>query len=455
MSLRFYQTPGPERPWRPPVMDEDCRRYRRRAKRTDKWIPPQLAFEEVIRNNTESPCSLNDFVDYLVYVEQDAEPLQFFLWYCGYVHSWTTLAPEQRALAPRWDPDRGRKLTAKERRAKNSSKVSNILEMLDEDSSYAQAKAGGNHTRNTSSATNFSHPRATGLRDGEKEEVEEGTAPQGKTTKSPASSQPFRADIDAITKHYIHADAPRRLNLTKDDRTAVLKATSSTTHPSALLPAFEKAEALLRGKLHPDFIRHSMANANRAATHLLRLLGLLLLTLGLGLDVTLILSSFSRYYRLLSTPLLFFGLAILVAALDGVSLSLHLARRRHVRPWEVPDLEAGRGNGAGMYKNKKERVPHRRAATSESVAGAVDPLRKPALSTLGAENYLSFKGEEWVAAYERRWLWRRVFERSRASRNKHLRILQDGVVAGAVLWASLATIGVGVGSVFIPSYHLF
>ncbi|EXF81126.1 hypothetical protein CFIO01_07217 [Colletotrichum fioriniae PJ7] len=399
------------------------------------------------------PCSLNDFVDYLVYVEQDAEPLQFFLWYCGYVHSWTTLAPEQRALAPRWDPDRGRKLTSKERRAKNSSKVSNILEMLDEDSSYAQAKAGGNHTRNTSSATNFSHPRATGLRDGEKEEVEEGTVPQ-----APASSQPFRADIDAITKHYIHADAPRRLNLTKDDRTAVLKATSSTTHPSALLPAFEKAEALLRGKLHPDFIRHSMANANRAATHLLRLLGLVLLTLGLGLDVALILSSFSRYYRLLSTPVIFFGLAILVAALDGVSLSLHLARRRHVRPWEVPDLEAGRGggNGAGMmYKNKKERVPHRRAATSESVTGAVDPLRKPALSTLGAENYSSFRGEEWVSAYESRWLWRRVFERSRASRNKHLRILQDGVVAGAVLWASLATIGVGVGSVFIPSYHLF
>ncbi|KAL2882345.1 hypothetical protein SGCOL_002083 [Colletotrichum sp. CLE4] len=451
MSLRFYQTPGPERPWRPPVMDEDCRRYRRRAKRTDKWIPPQLAFEEVIRNNTELPCSLNDFVDYLVYVEQDAEPLQFFLWYCGYVHSWTTLAPEQRALAPRWDPDRGRKLTSKERRAKNSSKVSNILEMLDEDSSFVQAKAGGNHTRDTSSATNFSHPRATVLKDGEKHEEDGVTVPQ-----APASSQPFRADIDAITKHYIHATAPRRLNLTKDDRTAVLKATSSTTHPSALLPAFEKAEALLRGNLHPDFIRHSMANANRAATNLLRLLGVALLSLGLGLDVALILSSFSRYYRLLSTPFLFSGLAILVAALDGVSLSLHIARRRHVRPWEVPDLEAGRwhGNNGGVNQ-KKERVPHRRAATSESVAGAVDPLRKPALSTLGAENYLSFRGEEWVSAYERRWLWRRVFERSRASRNKHLRILQDGVVAGAVLWASLATIGVGVGSVFIPSYHLF
>lgn len=54
MSLRFYKTPGAERPWRPPVMDEDCRRYRRRTRRSNKWIPPRLAFEEIIRNNTAS-----------------------------------------------------------------------------------------------------------------------------------------------------------------------------------------------------------------------------------------------------------------------------------------------------------------------------------------------------------------------------------------------------------------
>ncbi|GJC85781.1 hypothetical protein ColLi_08619 [Colletotrichum liriopes] len=444
MSLKFYNTPSAGRPWRPPVMEEDCRRYRRRAKRANKWIPPRLAFEEIIRNNTASPCSLNDFMDYLVYVEQDAEPLQFFLWYCGYVHSWTTaLTPEQRALAPRWDPDRGRKLSPRERRAKNSSKVSNILEMLDEESDHRVNKAGGGHKRDASLATNFSHPRTTVIEEKEGEEEKKDEAKETTSLQAPAASQPFRAEIAAITNHYITPNAPRRLNLTKDDRNAVLAATSATTHPSALLPAFEKAEALLRGKLHPDFIRHSMANANRAATRLLRLLGLVLLVLGLGLDAALILSSFSRYYRLLSTPLLFAGLAILVAALDGVSVSLHLSRRRHIRPWEVPDLEAGTG------ADKRRR----RAATSETVAGAVDLLRKPSLQTLGPANV--FSGEEWVAAYERRRLWRRVFERSTVSRNRHLRILQDGVVAGAVLWAALATVGVGVGSVFIPSYNMF
>ncbi|WYZ36628.1 hypothetical protein EsH8_II_000134 [Colletotrichum jinshuiense] len=438
MSLKFYRIPGAGRPWRPPVMDEDCRRYRRRAKRTSKWIPPRLALEEIIRNNTASPCSLNDFMDYLVHVEQDAEPLQFFMWYCSYVQSWTTLTPEQRALAPRWDPDRGRKLSPKERRAKNSSKVSNILEMLDEECDHING-AAGDHGRNTSSSGDFSHSRGTFAL--ETLEEEDGDS---MTEQAPmAAQQPFRDDITAITNHYITPSAPRRLNLTKDNRNAVLAATSCTTHPSALLPAFEKAEAVLRGKLHPNFIRHCMANANRAATHLLRILGLVLVVLSLGLDAALVLSSFSRYYRLVSTPLLFLGLAILVAALDGVSLSLHFAHRRHLRPWEVPDLEAGTG------ADKR----HRRAATSESVAGAVDPLRKLTLQTLGPGNV--FAGEEWVATYERRWLWRRVFERSRESRNKHLRVLQDGVVLGAVLWAALTTIGIGVGSIFIPAYNMF
>lgn len=223
----------------------------------------------------------------------------------------------------------------------------------------------------------------------------------------------------------------------------MLTATASTTHPSALLPAFEKAEALLRGKLHPNFIRHNISNTNPMATHLLRGVGFFLFILGLGLDIAFILSSISRYYRLLSAPLIFSGLAVLVAALDGVSLSLHLSHRRHVRPWEVPDLESGTG------ADKR----HRRAATSESVSGAVDPLRKPTLQTFGPENV--FLNEEWVATYEQRSLFRKVFERSIVSKNKHLRILQDGVVAGAALWAGLAIVALGVGSVFIPSYNLF
>ena len=50
------------------------------------------------------PCSLNDFMDYLLYVEHTAENLQFFLWYSDYIERWSKLLPRQKRLSPAWDP---------------------------------------------------------------------------------------------------------------------------------------------------------------------------------------------------------------------------------------------------------------------------------------------------------------------------------------------------------------
>ena len=46
------------------------------------------------------PCSLNDFMDYLLYVEHSAESLQFYLWYKDYVRRWRTLPSGQKYLSP-------------------------------------------------------------------------------------------------------------------------------------------------------------------------------------------------------------------------------------------------------------------------------------------------------------------------------------------------------------------
>jgi hypothetical protein len=66
--------------------------------RADKVMQGQLA------NGPVKPCSLDDFRDYLLYVEQNAEPLQFFLWYCDYTDRWSRLLPQQMSLSPRWCP---------------------------------------------------------------------------------------------------------------------------------------------------------------------------------------------------------------------------------------------------------------------------------------------------------------------------------------------------------------
>jgi hypothetical protein len=48
---------------------------------------------------------LDDFMDYLVYVEHNAENLQFYLWYQDYVHRWNALSENERNLSPRWLSD--------------------------------------------------------------------------------------------------------------------------------------------------------------------------------------------------------------------------------------------------------------------------------------------------------------------------------------------------------------
>ena len=44
-------------------------------------------------------------MDYLMYVEHNAEYLQFFMWYVDYIQRWADLSPEEKGMAPTWYPD--------------------------------------------------------------------------------------------------------------------------------------------------------------------------------------------------------------------------------------------------------------------------------------------------------------------------------------------------------------
>jgi hypothetical protein len=115
-------------------------------------IPAELSFEEIIQNraapvgtvsvsshartNTSQPCSLSDFMDYVFYVERNAEALQFFLWYWDYIQRWSNLLPRQKALSPPWDPEKAAeppsrfiKYSHKRERSLKMNKILAIMEM--------------------------------------------------------------------------------------------------------------------------------------------------------------------------------------------------------------------------------------------------------------------------------------------------------------------------------------
>ncbi|KAK4043560.1 hypothetical protein C8A01DRAFT_12949 [Parachaetomium inaequale] len=256
-------------------------------------IPAELSFEEVIKNRTAPPCSLNDFVDYLFYVEHNAETLQFFLWYWDYIQRWSSLLPRQKALSPPWDPEQATEPRSRfikySHKRERSLKMNKVLAIMEMDSERASLDPSPQDDTGSSPVITSPIASPTAI-----------LSPTGSIKPSdwqPFTIQPNRTELSRITRHYICPSAPRHLRLSQKDRAACLRAVQHTTHPSALLPAFLTSEATLRAHSHPAFIRWARRNANPSRVLFLRILGCLLLLLGVAVDVILILSGLSAYWR--------------------------------------------------------------------------------------------------------------------------------------------------------------
>ncbi|KAK0704688.1 hypothetical protein B0H67DRAFT_356281 [Lasiosphaeris hirsuta] len=427
-------------------------------------IPTELSFEEVIKNRTAPPCSLNDFMDYLFYVEHNAESLQFFLWYYDYVQRWSGLLPRQKALSPVWEPEnasepRSRFITYSHKRARSQkmNKIISIMEMESERNPEDPFRDQESRASISSSASSIiSRPR---------------TPPSAvlsptESTKGdwqPFTIQPFRDEISRVVRQYIAESAPRQLNLAPKDRDNCLRAAQYTTHPSALLSAFLVAEANLRSHSHPKFIRWTASNGNRARIVFLRIVGMLLVLLGIGLDAFLILSRQSHFLRIACLVLWWPGFTVLIAAYKSLCIVLHFNGARQLRPWELAnDLEQQDTDDSSpsFTPTEKDRDGkhsyrhHCRKDTQSSLSSrGADPLRKTSLQTFGPKN--DYSREQWFALYRQKSLAQRIFGETAPVQNAALRLLQDRTVFYAVLCGGLLASGLTVASLFAPSGMFF
>ncbi|KAK1836192.1 hypothetical protein QBC39DRAFT_410756 [Podospora conica] len=397
-----------------------------------KRMPPGLTFEEIIKNKTAPPCSLNDFMDYLVYVAKSAEDLQFFLWYYHYVQRWSQLLPRQKLLSPAW----GAPPSAAPRRAfipftgsspsPPSAKATALISIMDAapPSTLSDLLTEKNilTTCSPTSPTFFSTPEPPPL-----------DPLDDPTVKKPDwfTVQPFRSELCGIVKHYLREGTPRQLTLTPADRAACLRAAPRTTHPSALLPAFLAVEHRLRHKHHPAFVRWTRSNANPASMHLLRVAGALLVLAGCALDAVLILTTTSPFLRVLCLLLWFPGLTVFLAATKSLCLLMHWRGVRELRPWEMfPDDEASPAAAAGKEKD-------------------ADPLRKGSLRTFGPRN--DYSQERWAVLYRAKPLRKKVLDETMPVQNPGLRALQERTIFKCVLWGGMGAALLTVGSLFVPS----
>ncbi|MCJ1441089.1 MAG: hypothetical protein MMC23_001575 [Stictis urceolatum] len=483
MSILFYKRPDHVSKEGGPMTAASCQRYAEMTSGKSS-IPPSLSFERVMGNKTMPPCSLQDFLDYLIYVAHDAENLQFYLWVQDYKRRFNALSESEKALSPEWKVDDIHAAPDLRKPGSNSIKSTgeDVLDKDMEEQYLANLKK--------IAARKSSRPPTPPAKDIEITALPALSSPPDPVTIESTqrwksiTDQPFRDEISQIITHYLLPSSPRELNLSHKARAALLHALHRTTHPSALSSIEDITCLTLRHHAHPNFIRWSLCNGNKPRVFFLRSMAVAWLILFTLSTLLLILSSKPRWFRIALAPVLWVGMTNLIAAARGLCVLLHRLHTREIHPWELDsarsstpalnksdakfaeELAGGHRGDAGSYSSKAElfrssasltAVPSERASLE-----VIDLEARPAapaksvslmLSPFGPGN--TFEGEEWVRKWGSMGYWQRIRLRKVWVKEEGLRLMQNKIVRQAELWALITTVLVEIGVVFCPVVSVY
>ena len=441
MSILFFKKPekvpqssGPLRsePGKPNTSPNEC---------SYAAIPPELSFDNIVCNKCAPPCSLQDFLDYLTYVERRAENLQFYLWMVDYYQRFRNAPQMETALSPQGSSqpdanDMTKRLDEYEREMGSGPGLE--LDKYSEDVSSVstwdceQSEFSNNYTQTLDTLKFSISP------------VKHDAAHKKQISwpGSLISKQPFRAEINRIINHYIAVGSPRQLNLIPEDREAVIRALGSTTHPSALSRVKRMLDSTLRRESHPNFVRWSLCNGNKQWTLSLRIFAMINISIGFMIATILTLSRASRYWRIFAAIEWWFGITNIIAASQGLCVLLHRMHSRQYHPWETQDFQLEddekmlRGIDVNCigYENTKSKWPVK-------------------MEVFGPAN--NYSGEAWVDSYHDKPWYRRLFEKRATVDEIGLRNMQNRMVRQAEAWAFLVTVPLTVVFVALPKGNFF
>jgi len=362
-------------------------------------------------------------MDFLVYIEHDAENLQFYLWYRDYIKRWSELPEREQALAPVWTSEqaqqaRNEALTEKSKKLNNPA-AEQVFKGTDFDS-QPRKNPGAPNPFNTPPRTpsndyrDSMSPSTVGWSE-DCSTVGSGLVHHQKATANafekvgahqPFTIQPYREEVSRIISIYLAEGSVRYLNLSDKERAALLKALSITTHPSAFKDVVATIEYTLRHQAHPNFIRWTICNGNPPRQTFARGLGIGGIIAGIVYGIVITLSGANRGWRTLAFLAFFIGISTLFAAWKGMCVVLHGMHHRHLRPWEL--------------------------FASDDSTSEYD-LKKNSFDSLGSTN--SYEDEPWVAKYDHRNVLRKIFDREVWIQEPALRSIQDTIFLQALITA--------------------
>ncbi|POS75587.1 hypothetical protein DHEL01_v206026 [Diaporthe helianthi] len=414
-------------------------------------IPVALTFDKIITGGTCPPCTIRDFMNYLIYVEMSAENLQFFLWHRDYVQRFSSATTSDMALAPEWTHDEQNETfnkLQKEHRdgiKRDPAATAGIFKGTDFEKAGPMNPSTPDKAVPIFSSNNpFNTPPRTPNGDtmsdlsGQntmtyRNQAQEAFASVG--TRAPFTIQPFREEIDRVIATYVMDGSPRELNLSARERKQLLVALSHTTHPTAFRQVAGSVESTLRMQAHPNFIRWSICNGNTARVKFANMLGAFLIVGSLAAFILVTLSSVPRGYRAVPAVGFVLGVSTQVAALKGMCVVLHGMHHRHVRPWELFVDE--------------EVLDDMSSASGRKPA----QLGKKSFDSFGSSN--SYEDEPWVIKYQKRNIVRKVFDREVWIQEPALRSIQDTIFVQSMIVAVVSAGALAAVFVCVPGGYFY
>lgn len=437
MSILFYRRPdyvlkcnGPlSECARKGVIEQDC---------STAAIPPELCFENVVCNKCLPPCSLQDFLDYLTYVTHEAENLQIYLWMVDYFQRFRNAPKAEKALSPKWRPDRATTSRTNNRIADEapSSLDDRDMDMHSEDISNefawdnTQSESTDDYTHTIKSSYFSASP------------VKHSKGRKAIQRQNNPDIQPFRAEINRIVSHYIAPGSPRQLSLSHNDRAIVLRALQHTTHPSALALVKRMLDSTLRNQSHPNFVRWSICNGNTQWTWALRIFAIINISIGFAIAIVLTLSKYSRWWRIFAALEWWFGITNIIAASQGLCILLHRMHSRQYHAWETK-----------AYTDDDNEAMLKGVDTNSIDYESTKPKWPVKMEVFGPAN--DYSGESWVDHYHRKSWFRKLFEKRVAVQEAGLKAIQNRMIWQAEAWALMITVPLTIGFVAIPNGNLY
>ncbi|KAL8719447.1 MAG: hypothetical protein Q9225_003552 [Loekoesia sp. 1 TL-2023] len=449
MSLLFYRRPDYVAKLPGPMNLTQCQIYVERTQKHRRAIPPELSFENIIQNKALPPCTLQDFMDYLVYVSHDAENLQFWIWLQSYTKRFYAAPPSEQALSPTWftvesSQPTGNSDPNQPPRTADKSKFG----VSEYEISFNQQEPPPMTPTGPMSPQFDKQSFISGIANTTRsavDSVEDANAQVGLKWQS-FTIQPFRSEINRVISHYLAPNSPRELNLSHKTRAAVLHALQHTTHPSAFSVVRDIVEGTLRGQSHPNFIRWSICNGNKPRVLFVRNAGIAHVVGAVILAIILILSHASRWWRLFCFPLFLVGISIGVAAYKGLCVIIHTGHCRNLRPWE----QFGDVASLNSFDNDDEAT-----LSTDDVYGMAHRGGKRGISmdTFGTSN--SYDHELWVEKYRKKPLLQRIFAKNIWIQDETVRLLQDRIVVQSHIWSAVISVPLTVCVVAAPRVGLY